>query len=214
MQKDLGQYRILERLGSGAMGEVYVAQDTKLGRKIAIKMLPPEVADSPEKCKNLEREARIVASLNHPNIVTLHSVEEAEGSHFITMELVEGTTLTSLLPAMTQKRFFDLAIPLADAMGTAHRHGMVHRDLKPENIMVNEEGRPKVLDFGLAKLTERLGETPIDEMATPEHWHRRWDGGNVPPRIALIKETLDWFDLYVGPVEPVTTPSSRSENGS
>ena len=126
MHKELGQYRILERLGSGAMGEVYVAQDTKLGRKVAIKMLPPEVADSPERRKQLEREAQVVASLNHPNIVTVHSVEEAEGVHFITMELVEGTTLTSLLPTVTQKRFFDLAIPIADAIGTAHRHRMIH----------------------------------------------------------------------------------------
>lgn len=166
MQKELGQYRILERLGSGAMGEVYLAQDTKLGRRVAIKMLPPEVAGSPERRKHLEREAQVVAALNHPNIVTVHSVEETDGLHFITMELVEGTTLTSLLSSMTQKRFLDVAIPLADAIGTAHRQGMIHRDLKPENIMVTDEGRPKVLDFGLAKLTEGLGETSISELAT------------------------------------------------
>jgi TolB-like protein/Tfp pilus assembly protein PilF len=149
----LGVYEILGPLGAGGMGEVYRARDTRLGREIAIKVLPAEVASSPERLARLEREARTVAGLNHPNIVTLHSVEDVGGVRFLTMELVEGETLTTVIPpgGLPLPRLLELAIPLADALIAAHEKGVVHRDLKPGNVMVTGEGRVKVLDFGIAR---------------------------------------------------------------
>ena len=150
----LSHYRILETLGVGGMGEVYKAEDTKLGRRVALKILPAAMAANQERLERFQREAKVVASLNHPNIVTIHSVEEADGVHFLTMELVEGQDLEALLPAdgFPLSKMFDIAVPLADALATAHEQGIVHRDLKPANVMLNSDGRLKVLDFGLAKL--------------------------------------------------------------
>ena len=149
----LAHYKILEKIGSGGMGEVYLAEDTKLDRKVALKVLPPELAESEERRARFEREAKAVAALNHPNIVTIYSVEHADGIHFITMELVRGKTLTELLPrsGFPLERFFEIAIPLADAVAAAHQENITHRDLKPDNMMVGDDGRVKVLDFGLAK---------------------------------------------------------------
>jgi serine/threonine protein kinase len=120
--RTLSHYKILHKLGSGGMGEVYAAEDTKLGRKVALKVLPPETASNEERLERFEREARAVAALNHPNIVTVFSVEESEGVHFITMELVEGKTLTELIPkkGLPLNKFLEIAIPLADAVSTAH----------------------------------------------------------------------------------------------
>ena len=150
--RTLSHYRILEKLGSGGMGEVYVTDDTKLARKVALKVLPEEMATG-ERLSRFEREAKAIAAFNHPNIVTVYSVEEAEGVHFITMELVRGKTLSELLPkhGFPLSKFFDIAIPLADAVAAAHQESITHRDLKPDNAMVGEDGRVKVLDFGLAK---------------------------------------------------------------
>jgi len=149
----LSHFRITEKIGSGGMGDVYLARDTELNRDVALKLLPTETAASEENRDRFKREARAVAALNHPNIVTVHSVEQADGIHFITMELVHGKTLGQLLPAdgFPLERFLELALPLVDAVVAAHRHGITHRDLKPANIMVGEDGRVKVLDFGLAK---------------------------------------------------------------
>ena len=136
------------------MGEVYRAKDSRLGREIAIKVLPTEVASSPDRLARFEREARTVAGLNHPNIVTLFTVEDASGVRFLTMELVEGQTLSTLVTpgGLPLTKLLELAIPLSDALVAAHEKGVIHRDLKPGNVMVTREGRVKVLDFGLAKL--------------------------------------------------------------
>src|SRR5512134_1343045 len=152
----LGHYQILRSIGAGGMGEVYLAEDTRLGRKVALKVLAASMAADPERRGRFEREARAIAALNHPNIVTIHSVEEHEGVVFLTMELVEGKTLSELMPrqGMTLEQLLKIAIPLTDAVGAAHQRGITHRDLKPANVMVGEDGRVKVLDFGLAKLQE------------------------------------------------------------
>ena len=150
----LGGFEILSLLGAGGMGEVYRARDSKLGREVALKVLPLEMEIDPDRLKRFQREARAVAAMNHPHIVTIHSVEEAEGRHFLTMELVEGVALSQLIPreGLPLDQFFELAIPLADALATAHKKGIVHRDLKPANIMVDDRGSVKILDFGLAKV--------------------------------------------------------------
>jgi tetratricopeptide (TPR) repeat protein/TolB-like protein len=152
--RSLGPYRILESLGSGGMGHVYLALDPRLERRVALKVLPPEMASHPEKLKRFEREAQAIAQLSHPGIVMLHSIEEADGLRFLTMELVEGETLSKSIPArgFAIERFLALAIALADAVSAAHRQGILHRDLKPDNVMLTPDGRLKVLDFGLAKL--------------------------------------------------------------
>ena len=154
--RTLSHYTILEKLGSGGMGDVYVAEDTELSRKVALKVLPMEMAESEERRARFKREAKAIASLNHPNIVHVYSVEEAEGVHFITMELVSGKTLSELIPkhGMPLGKFFEVAVPLADAVSAAHENGVIHRDLKPDNLMLDEEGRLKILDFGLAKLKQ------------------------------------------------------------
>jgi Tol biopolymer transport system component len=152
----LAHYRILELLGKGGMGEVYLAEDTRLGRRVAVKVLAGELALDADRRERFEREARAVAALSHPNIVTIHSVEEANGVPFLTLELVDGRTLDSNIPpgGMPIDRLLACAIPLADAVGSAHQRGITHRDLKPANVMVTSDGRVKVLDFGLAKLKE------------------------------------------------------------
>ncbi len=154
IEQELSHYRITAKLGSGGMGEVYRAEDSKLDRSVALKILPEEMASDEDRLARFRREAKIVAGLNHPNIVTLYSVDEAEDLHFLTMELVEGKTLGELLPpdGFPLERLFQLAIPIVDAVAGAHARGVVHRDLKPGNVMVtDEDGRVKVLDFGLAK---------------------------------------------------------------
>ena len=160
--RKLGHYEILGALGAGGMGEVYKARDTRLGRDVAVKVLPDAVAALPERLARFEREARTVASLNHPNIVVLHSIEEEAGLRFLTMELVDGETLdASRAPeGLPLDRLLELAIPLTEALSAAHERGVVHRDLKPGNVMVTAEGRLKVLDFGLAKLADPVTPDP------------------------------------------------------
>ena len=166
--KTLSHYRIVEKLGEGGMGTVYLAEDTNLNRKVALKMLPADTASDPERLHRFQREAKTVAAINHPSIVTIYSVEESDQGHFITMEHVIGKSLDQLIPArgLNIEKFFDLAVPLADALNAAHQQGITHRDLKPANIMVTDEGRLKVLDFGLAKLQTTGDDGVGADMAT------------------------------------------------
>ncbi len=162
--KKLSHYTVTAKLGEGGMGEVWLAHDERLERDVAIKVLPREFADDPERLARFEREAKTLAALDHPNIVHIYSVEsatvdgdsgsEAQTVHFLTMQRVDGRQLSELIPdgGLPLERIFQLGIPLAEALAAAHEKGIVHRDLKPANIMVTEEGRLKVLDFGLAKL--------------------------------------------------------------
>jgi TolB-like protein len=149
----LGPYEIHSSLGAGGMGEVYRATDAKLGRDVALKVLPAEVAHDLERLARFRREAKTLAQLDHPNIVTIYSVEESDGVHFLTMQLVEGQPLDRLICAggLPLEQIVEIAGALGDALAAAHEKGIVHRDLKPANVMVSSEGRVKVLDFGLAK---------------------------------------------------------------
>ena len=164
----LAHYKILERIGAGGMGEVFVADDCKLHRRIALKVLPLDLRSDPIRRERLEQEAKAVAALNHPNIVTIHSLDEAEGILFLTMELVPGVSLAGVIQegGLDLDRFFDLTIPLADALSAAHARGITHRDLKPGNVMVTDDGRVKVLDFGLAKIREETSGAPLSQLPT------------------------------------------------
>jgi Tol biopolymer transport system component len=161
--KTVSHYRILEKLGSGGMGVVYKAEDTKLGRTVALKVLPPERVADPNRKRRFVQEARAASALNHPNIIVIHDIDEAEGVHYIAMEHVEGKTLDRLIArhGLRANEALKYAVQMAAALAKAHSAGIVHRDLKPTNVMVTDDGLVKVLDFGLAKLTEAAptGET-------------------------------------------------------
>lgn len=149
----LGEFTILDRLGQGGMGEVYLVEDAKLERQVALKILPPDLAADADRLARFQREIKILASLSHPNIVTVHSVHETDDLHFFTMERVSGESLASRLERgpLPLEEMLTVAMPMAEALCAAHERGIVHRDLKPENVMINEDGTVKVLDFGLAK---------------------------------------------------------------
>ncbi len=166
--RTLSHYKILSLLGKGGMGEVYLAEDTRLERLIALKVLPAEFASNAERLERFTREAKTLAAVNHPAIVTIFSVEEEEGVHFLTMEKVEGTTLDEKIPklGMPLEQFLATAIPIAGALAAAHDKGITHRDLKPANVMVSTEGRIKVLDFGLARQRQPETEAFNSELAT------------------------------------------------
>lgn len=161
-------YRLAEKLGEGGMGVVWKAVDTKLGREVALKFLPDSFREDPERLARFEREARLIAALNHPNIVTIHSVEEAGRDRFFTMELVRGETLSTIIPpeGLTLEKFLEIAIPATEALGAAHERGIVHGDLKPANIMVSDEGRVKILDFGLARPVAKTPEAGVADLPT------------------------------------------------
>src|ERR1039457_3994255 len=165
----LGPYEIQSPLGAGGMGEVYRATDTKLGRDVALKVLPTEMAHDPERLARFWREAKAPAPLDHPNTFTIYSGEEFEGRTFLTMQLVEGQPLDRVIPAggLPIAQIVEIASALGDALAAAHEKGIVHRDLKPANVMVSNEGRVKVLDFGLAK--DAGASDPADATLTSDH---------------------------------------------
>ena len=149
----LGSYEIVSPIGAGGMGEVYRARDTKLGREVAIKVLPSEVAEAPERLARFRREAHLLASLNHPHIASIYGIEEIDERPFLVLELVDGEDLLERLRrgALPVDDALDVARQVAEALEEAHEKGIVHRDLKPANINVTPDGEVKVLDFGLAK---------------------------------------------------------------
>src|SRR5437870_5943100 len=149
-----GPYEVLALLGSGGMGEVYRARDTRLGRDVAVKVLPAEVASDRERLARFEQEARSASALNHPNIVSVYDIGRAGPTSYIAMELVEGKTVRDLIATgpLSLKRALSIAAQATDGLAKAHAAGIVHRDLKPENLMVSSDGFVKILDFGLAKL--------------------------------------------------------------
>ncbi|MGH9367669.1 MAG: serine/threonine-protein kinase [Thermoanaerobaculia bacterium] len=150
----LGRYEVLGPLGAGGMGEVYRARETRLGREVTVKALPEELASDRKRLSRFEQEARSASALNHPNIVTVHDVGQADSTSYIAMELVEGKTVRELIVSgpLAARKLFAIATQVASGLAKAHAAGIVHRDLKPENLMVTDDGFVKILDFGLAKL--------------------------------------------------------------
>src|SRR2546426_7237041 len=170
----LGRYEIRSQLGAGGMGEVYLALDARLDRKVALKVLPADVTAHPDRMKRFVQEAKAASALNHPNIITIHEIDEwgssptvREGVHFIATEFIDGETLREHMRNAPVKlgEVLDVAAQIASALSAAHAANIVHRDIKPENIMLRTDGIVKVLDFGLAKLTERLSPDSVDTEA-------------------------------------------------
>ncbi len=153
--REVGPYKIIECLGSGGMGDVYLAQDCRLDRAVALKTLPAYLAADDARLRRFQREARAASALNHPNILTIHEVGEYEGVHFIATEFIDGQTLRELMGHLSVDEIIDIAVQIASALAAAHTAGIVHRDIKPENIMRRADGLVKVLDFGIAKLVEQ-----------------------------------------------------------
>src|ERR1044072_2451873 len=184
--KQLGAYQIISVLGFGGMGEVYLARDERLKRRLALKLFPPQFTREPDRVRRFEREYRAASALNHPNIITIYDIGELAGTYFIAAEFVEGQTLRQLIQRgpMRAKDVIAICSQIADALDAAHEAGLVHRDIKPENVIVRPDGYVKVLDFGLVKLSERVS---LEEKSNPSDPHRT-NPGTVLGTVAYMSQ--------------------------
>ena len=187
----IGPFEVTIQLGEGGMGEVYKATDINLKRAVAIKVLPTRVADDAERLARFQREAEVLATLNHPNIAQIHGLEKSAGVTALVMELVEGPTLADRIAhgAIPLDEALLIAKQIADALDAAHEQGIVHRDLKPANIKVRPDGVVKVLDFGLAKALQPIGRPRRESLVVADHHHTRDDAGGDGPRHRRIYES-------------------------
>src|ERR1041384_5578275 len=170
-QTQLGRYEVRSLLGAGGMGEVYLAQDTSLNRKVALKVLPAELASNQDRMRRFKQEATSAASLNHPNIAHIYEVGEVNGYNFIAMEYVDGTTLRNKIHHEPEElsKLLRILQHVAEGLAKAHDAGIVHRDLKPDNVMITSDGHAKILDFGLAKLIEPQTSSGSEEPTILQH---------------------------------------------
>src|SRR5438132_2475350 len=182
----LGHYEIRSKIGKGGMGEVYLAQDSKLDRKVALKILPADVADNKDRMRRFVQEAKAASALNHPNIITIYEIDETDSGHFIATEFIEGETLRDRLchspPDLPQA--LDIVIQVAAALVAAHQARIIHRDIKPENIMVRSDDHVKVVDFGLAKLIQP--EASEFDSSTPTALQNKTESGTIMGTLAYM----------------------------
>ncbi len=176
----INQYKILSLIGKGGMGEVFLAQDTKLDRKVALKILPAEFAADKDRMSRFIREAKSASALNHPNIITIYEIGESGGTHFIATEFIDGKTLNEYAKASSpdHTEILEIAVQVVSALQTAHSANIIHRDIKPDNVMIRADGLAKILDFGIAKLStadrnrRRSGDGhPIADASRDDHRH-------------------------------------------
>jgi serine/threonine protein kinase len=200
--KSLAHYDILDTIGSGGMGEVYRARDQKLGRDVAVKLLPSALRRDEKALARFKREAKALAALNHPNIVTIHSIEEDKEELFLTMELVEGKSLGGLIRSrgMEMNEFLKIAVPLADALAAGHAKGVIHRDLKPSNVMITDAGRVKVLDYGVALVMHESNLTDADmTVGTAAYMSpEQISGGEIDGRSDMFALGIIFYELLSG----------------
>ena len=192
----LGRYEIISPLGAGGMGEVYLAQDAMLDRKVALKVLPESVAADRNRMQRFVQEAKAASALNHPNIITIHEIGTDPGAHFMVTEFIEGENMRHhLRKPMTMLEALDIAVQVASALATAHAAGIIHRDIKPENMMLRQDGIVKVLDFGLAKLTERWRKDDVDRDAATQAFVHTEPGSVVGTTAYLSPEQARALDV-------------------